>query len=102
MPGQIPFGDAMDRLDALMRVQERLSLDGNQRLVGRRLPVLVERKAPEQDVWFGRSYRDAPEIDCEVKVRPAAGDDDPVIGEFCRVQVVRAEVHDLEAVPASD
>ncbi len=101
-PEQVPFAQAMDRLEALMRAQEQISLRQNRALVGRRLRVLVERKAPEQDVWFARSYRDAPEIDCEVKVRAPGLVRGPQPGEFIEVEVTQAEVHDLNAVPVGE
>lgn len=99
LPDQVDFALARDRLDALMRTQEALSLKENQAFVGRRLRALIERKAPECDIWFGRSYRDAPEIDCEVKVDAAGCNAQPQLGEFIDVEVTRAEVHDLNAVP---
>lgn len=99
LPDQVDFAEAMERLDTLMRTQEALSLRRNQAFVGRRLRVLLERKASDRDVWFGRSYRDAPEIDCEVKVDTSAGTHQPRPGEFIHVRVTRAEVHDLNAVP---
>lgn len=99
LPGQVDLALARDRLDALMRAQEALSLRRNQEFVGRRLRVLIERKAPDRDIWFGRSYRDAPEIDCEVKVDAVECGPCPQLGEFMDVEVTRAEVHDLNAVP---
>ena len=99
LPDQVDVSIARDRLDALMRAQEALSLERNQAFVGRALRVLIERKAPESDIWFGRSYRDAPEIDCEVKVDATGHNPQPQLGEFMDVEVIRAEVHDLSALP---
>ncbi|MBU0609509.1 MAG: 30S ribosomal protein S12 methylthiotransferase RimO, partial [Armatimonadetes bacterium] len=48
-------------------------------------------------VWKGRSYRDAPEVDGEVKIVNAAGAD-LAPGQFVEVEITRAEVHDLEGV----
>ncbi len=50
------------RLDALMTVQQTISLERNRAQIGRTLPVLLEGTT-EEDLTVGRSYRDAPEID---------------------------------------
>ena len=73
-----------------MQLQEGISLELNQRLVGRRLRVLVEQVGPEGAV--GRSYRDAPEVDGQVRLTGAVG---VKAGEFVEVEVTGAEVHDL-------
>jgi hypothetical protein len=52
-----------------------------------------------EGIWKGRSYRDAPEVDGEVKVL-AQGRTDLAAGMFLDVKITRAEVHDLEGVPA--
>ncbi len=94
---QVPDELAAERLDELMRVQEELSLETNRRFVGRRLQVLLEGPIADSDLWHGRSYRDAPEVDGEVKVRLPAGCGAVVPGQFIEVQVEAAEVHDLRA-----
>ena len=78
------------RLNELMRVQQGISLEINRGFVGETLDVLVEGRA-YNGVW-GRSYRDAPEIDGIVKVRKCAARP----GEFVRVRITGADVHDLE------
>jgi len=97
MPDQVSVREALDRLSELMRCQETISLEKNSALVGTQMRVIVERKAPGHDVWFARSYRDAPEIDCEVKVRTAPGGHEPRIGAFAEVEITGAEVYDLNA-----
>lgn len=98
LPNQIPEEVRDERLARLMALQERLSLQVNQRFVGRTLEVLLEEFV--DGIWKGRSYRDAPEVDGEVKVLPA-GEGGPVLqaGSFVKVLVTRAEVHDLEGKP---
>jgi ribosomal protein S12 methylthiotransferase len=93
LPGQLPDEVRDERLAQVMLVQEMISLERNQALVGQVLKVLVEEKV--EQVWKGRSTRDAPEVDGEVKIL-GAGDLCP--GEFAKVRITRAEVHDLEGV----
>lgn len=87
MKNQVGKRTAAARLDALMRLQQRISLDRNRALVGREMEVLVE--GPD----WGRSYRDAPEIDGIIRIR--RGKAQP--GEFVNVRITGADVHDVEA-----
>ena len=97
MPDQVPSEVARERQEALVALQEQISLENNERFVGKRLQVLVERQA-EDGTWIGRSYRDVPEIDGEVILRVTGEGPKPAPGEFVEVTVVKAQVHDLEAV----
>lgn len=97
MVNQIPEEIGDDRLARLMALQEGISLQANQRLVGKTLKVLLEESV--EGIWKGRSYRDAPEVDGEVKVL-AQGRTDLAAGMFLNVKITRAEVHDLEGTPA--
>ena len=58
---RVPRKTAMSRYDRLMRLQQGISLERNRRFVGEKMEVLVE--GATEDGMFGRSYRDAPEID---------------------------------------
>lgn len=82
---------AAERLDELMRLQQRISLERNRSLVGRQMDVLVEGFA--EGCAVGRSYRDAPEIDGLVYVRGCRSD----AGEFVRATVTEATEYDLTA-----
>jgi ribosomal protein S12 methylthiotransferase len=88
---QVPSEVAQERLAALMALQEPISLANNQRFVGCRLRVLLEAPAPQEGWMIGRSYRDAPEVDGEVRVEGAC---EPA-GEFADVLITQALVHDL-------
>ncbi len=95
MPEQVDVRLALDRFEELMRTQEPIAHSRNMEFIGRKMRILVERKAEDRNVWFGRSYRDAPEIDCEVKVTMPGEGPEPEIGEFCDVVITSAEIHDL-------
>ena len=82
------------RRDALMAAQQSISLQNNQKWLGRKLDVLVESRRGADAV--GRSFRDAPEIDGTVLVK----DCDAAPGTFVSSRVSAAEPYDLEAVPA--
>lgn len=88
MPDQVPHRVKRQRMDALMRTQQEISLRINQSWVGRRLPVLVDGI---QDGWrVGRSFRDAPEIDGLVFFQGTADS-----GDLVDVVIQHGEPYDL-------
>jgi ribosomal protein S12 methylthiotransferase len=90
MPDQIPFRVKRTRYDKLMTLQQRVSLEVNQRWTGKEMDVLVEDVV---DGWrVARSHRDAPEIDGLVFVEGAGP-----LGEITRVQITGGEEYDLFA-----
>jgi ribosomal protein S12 methylthiotransferase len=97
MPGQVSVREALNRMEELMRCQEAISLERNQALVGTQMRVLVESEQAEEQIWLARSWRDAPEVDCQVKIEMTAGTPEPQVGRFVRVRITGAEVHDLQA-----
>lgn len=86
---------AKSRRDRLMRIQQSISLAKNRRFIGKKLEVLVEGRT-EYGV-FGRSYRDAPEIDGLVYVNGSTAEP----GQFVRVEITAAKEYDLEGVISS-
>lgn len=95
MPDQVPMEEADERLEELLRVQEDISLDINRGFVGRRLQVLAEGPIEGTRLWRGRTYRDAPEVDAEVKLTLPGTARSPQPGQFLDVEITAAEVHDL-------
>ncbi|MEG1567071.1 MAG: 30S ribosomal protein S12 methylthiotransferase RimO [Anaerovoracaceae bacterium] len=65
MKNQIDSEVKEQRLDGIMRRQLDISLELNQREIGKTLDVLVEEK-DEENSYLGRSMYDAPEIDNSV------------------------------------
>jgi len=88
MPMQVSFKNKRLRQDVIMRQQQAISLAINESWVSKKIEVLVEGF---EDGWsFGRSYRDAPEVDGLVYMKgrqPA--------GEIVTCKVERAEPYDL-------
>jgi ribosomal protein S12 methylthiotransferase len=87
-----PISEAVktERLETLMQVQAGISLERNQRFIGKTLNVLVEGVDDENQISIGRSYRDAPEIDGLVVIEDLAP-----IGELVPVRINSAITHDL-------
>jgi ribosomal protein S12 methylthiotransferase len=86
----IPLEVKQERLERLMLLQQDISMARNQRLVGKRMDVLVE--GYDNGISIGRSYRDAPEIDGLVLIEGQAP-----VGEIVPVRVTSALPHDLTA-----
>lgn len=49
--------------DEIMEAEQTVIFRQNEQLAGQRLQVLVDGFLPEENVYVGRTYRDAPEID---------------------------------------
>ncbi|MGB3715013.1 MAG: 30S ribosomal protein S12 methylthiotransferase RimO [Candidatus Promineifilaceae bacterium] len=89
---QVPDDIKEERRQALMELQQQISLEKNQELVGRTLPVLIEGFG--DGISIGRSYRDAPEIDGLVLIPgklPA--------GEIIPIRIDGAMTYDLTGYP---
>jgi ribosomal protein S12 methylthiotransferase len=84
----IPAEVKQERLKRFMEVQEQISLEKNQALVGKTLRVLVEGAG--DGITVGRTYRDAPEIDGLV-ICPGETE----TGSFIQVRIDAAMAHDL-------
>jgi len=91
LPDAVPPRVMQERQSQLMAAQQNISLANNQRWVGRDLDVLIEGRRGEEA--FGRSFRDAPEIDGEVTLPHSAARP----GEFVRARVNEALPYDLTA-----
>jgi ribosomal protein S12 methylthiotransferase len=96
-----PLGDPIpeqvkqDRRERLMALQQRISLEKNQALVGREMEVLVEGVG--DGISVGRTYRDAPEIDGMVILEGEA-----TVGELIPARITGAMPYDLSAVPVRE
>lgn len=96
LPDDIPAELKQKRLDRLMSLQEEISLDLNEKMVGSELKVLVERH--EGDDTVGRTEYDSPEVDPEVIVK---GSHLP-LGEFVRIRIISATPFELIGVAAEE
>jgi len=95
----IPSDIKKDRLEQIMLLQQRISLEKNQAMVGKTLDVLIEGQGAvegsDEIISLGRSYRDAPEIDGMVIVEGELPS-----GLISRVEISGAMVYDLTGIPA--
>ena len=91
LKGQVRSDVKARRLDRIMTLQQRISLENNTKLIGRTMDVLVE-ETEDDGTCIGRTYMDAPEIDNSVIFKGAPG---TVPGDFVRVKITDAFDYDL-------
>jgi ribosomal protein S12 methylthiotransferase len=90
----VPEEIKQDRVSAIMELQQSISVELNQKMVGKTIKVLIDRR--EGDFFAGRSEFDSPEVDQEILI-PARYNLTP--GKFYQVQVTNAEEFDLFGIP---
>ena len=81
----IPQEVKQERLDALMELQEGISLELQQEKVGRKLRTIIDRE--DADYYVGRTEWDSPEVDPEVLVKKTKR---LKLGEFYDVKIEEA------------
>lgn len=92
MDGQIDEEIKLNRRDELMELQQEISIEKSQGLIGRRLEVIIEGKAADEDVYVGRTYMDAPGVDGYIFIN---SDEELMSGDFAYVRVTGALEYDL-------
>jgi ribosomal protein S12 methylthiotransferase len=83
------------RLDRVLEAQQRITGSRIKRYVDRSFEVLIEERIKGEQLYLGRIYAQAPEVDGLTVVR--AENLSP--GTFVRCRMVKANGIDLEAVP---
>lgn len=91
MADNVPAEIKQQRSDAVMELQEGISLEINQQRIGQTMKVIVDRK--EGGSYFGRTEFDSPEVDNEVIID--ANENYLRIGDFVNVKITDASEFDL-------
>lgn len=94
MSGQIPAEIKEQRYRRLMELQSEISLDRQRLFEGRTLRVLVDEIDRGEGIAWGRSYREAPDVDGLVAIN---GGKILKEGDFVEVRVTDAAEYDLFA-----
>lgn len=88
---QIPGKIALERFNAIMLLQQKISADINKKFLGSRLDILIDEKQGSS-AYLGRTQYDAPEVDGQVyvnsrkKLKP---------GDFIKVKINDTLEYDL-------
>lgn len=91
LPDDVPAEVKQERIDAVMELQQGISLELNQQKIGTLQKVLIDRK--EGGEFFGRTEFDSPEVDNEVILD--AKKNYLRIGDFVNVTITQATEFDL-------
>ncbi len=97
LPDHLPERIKKERRNRLMAVQQRNAFAWCEERIGTRMDVLIDKVVDEaNNVWLGRSYADAPDVDATVFV---TGEKDKPIkaGDLIDCEIVSSKNYDLIA-----
>ena len=80
------------RRDELMSLQQEISYEHTQQLVGKTIKVMVEGYLFEDDIYVGRSYMDAPKVDGCVFINSP---EELMTGDFVYVKITQGREYDV-------
>ena len=92
MPNQIDEDVKIERLDQLMMLQQSISMELLEQRIGETCEVLVEGR--DEDGWYGRSIREAPESDGCIHLLTER---ELIPGSYIQARIVSADAYDLTA-----
>ena len=93
MEDDVPDEVKQERVDAIMEIQQNISLEINEKRVGTVEKVLIDRI--EGDYYIGRTQYDSPEVDDEILI--SIDDNELNVGGFVNVKLIKADYFDLYA-----
>ena len=82
-----------ERLNEIMEIQSQISWELNQKKIGKKFKVLIDRK--RGNYYVGRTQYDSPDVDNEVLIQ--AETNFLRVGEFVNVKIIEASDFDLYA-----
>ena len=92
MEDQIDEEVKKQRRDAIMELQQEISLEKGESRIGQVLTVMIEGKVSGESAYIGRTYGDAPKVDGYIFVQTG---ELLMTGDFARVRVTGALEYDL-------
>lgn len=91
MDGQVPVEKASERHEILMQIQAGISEQFHNSLIGREFDIIVDEVDSGTGSVLGRTYMDAPDVDCNVAVAHGVNGDQA----FSRVRITETGAYDL-------
>lgn len=95
MPGQVNERVKKSRRARIMETASVIQFEKAAETVGRELDVMIEGYMPEEGVYVGRTYRDAPDIDGVIFLET---DEKYMSGDIVKALVTEAKDYDLIGV----
>lgn len=92
-PNQIDEEVKEFRRNEIYELQQEIAFENTEKKIGKVLDVLIDGYLPDEDVYVGRSYMDAPDVDGMVFVY---SDSQLMTGDIVTITVTDAREYDLE------
>ena len=92
MPDQIPEELKEERRDEIMELQQEISFEKAEEMVGKSLWSMVEGKVADEYAYVARTYKDAPGVDGYLFIQTI---EELMSGDFVKVRVTGADEYDL-------
>ena len=89
---QIPDEIKEQRRDELMELQQEICIDNASKYVGRVMDAVIDGRLTSDDIYIGRTYMDAPDVDGYVYMNV---DRDRMSGSHVRVLITESKDYDL-------
>lgn len=89
---QVDEDKKISRKDELMMFQEEISKDIASNLEGKVLKCIVDGYINDEEIWQGRTYKDAPDIDGLVFFK---SDNELISGDFVNIKITQSFGYDL-------
>lgn len=92
MKGQVTKKVKLARQKELMLTQQEIAFEKAEKMVGKRLTVMIEGRLPEDNVYIARTYMDVPNIDGYLFLKAKNMYQS---GEFVKARITGAKGYDL-------
>jgi ribosomal protein S12 methylthiotransferase len=92
MPDQIPAREKKKRRSRIMKAAQKISAENGKAMVGKTVSVIIEGYMPDEDVYVGRTYMDAPNVDGCIFV---FSDEKLMSGDIVNVLITDSKKYDL-------
>ncbi len=99
MENQVPQDIKEIRRTELMELQQEIAFEKAEARIGDRFLVMIEGSLPEEGVYIGRTYMDAPNVDGYIFVKTEKS---LMTGDFIDVVVTEANEYDLIGEPEDE
>ena len=83
------------RRDAVMKLQQGIAFEKAASLAGETVEVMIEGKLVKEDIYVGRTYKDAPGVDGMIFVE---SDRELLSGDFIKVKITDSKDYDLVGI----
>ncbi len=92
MEPQVPEEVKEARRGEIMELQQEISFEKAQDMIGKELWCMVEGKVADEYAYVARTYKDAPDVDGYLFIQTTA---ELMSGDFVKVRVTGAQEYDL-------